>query len=247
MIASPIAVELSVTDWHAGVASEYGRLKPPSFALADIGSCLDGRPNCLIDFCQNRGVCPSVLIFAPKVSMVHREYQSYRQQWQYAFSSDIKVISSESVDLPKKNARPPTTRRKTNQGGKIEVKPSDPDTSSSEDDESFDGSVGNTGRKSNVESKFMDDSGDEELHGGAVSENEVIRNLRKPVLDTKQVFELVKASIDRRHYFVIASRLDKNVIAHWYGRERRKLIKVYKRAKARVLELTPLVRVKLSS
>ena len=64
--------------------------------------------------------------------------------------------------------------------------------------------------------------------------------MRKPVLDTKQVFELVKTSIDHRYYFVIASRLDKNVIVHWYGGERRKFSKEYKRAKERVLELTPI-------
>ena len=86
----------------------------------------------------------------------------------------------------------------------------------------------------------MDDSGGEEIGGGEVSENEVIRNLRMPVLYTKQVFDLAKASIDRVHYFVIASRLGKNVIAHWYGRERMKFHKEYKRDKERVRESTPI-------
>ena len=137
MIASPIAVELSVTAWNTGVSTEYGCLKPPTFALADIGSCLDGRPNCLIDFCQNRGECPSVLIYVPKISVAHREYQFYRQHWQYAFSSDIKVISSEAVDLPKRPVRQVTTRRKTNQGEQVGVEPSDPSTSSSDEDEAI--------------------------------------------------------------------------------------------------------------
>ena len=93
------------------------------------------------------------------------------------------------------------------------MEPPDPVPSAIEAGEIPECAVGGTSRESNAESKFADDSGGEELEGGEVSENEVMRNSRTPVLDTKQVFELAKASVDRRHYFVIASRLDKNVIA----------------------------------
>ena len=79
--------------------------------------------------------------------------------------------------------------------------------------------------------------GDEELDNGTLSENEVVRNLRKPALDKKQVVELVEASIDRRYYFVNVSRLDKNVIVHWYGSQRRRFHKEYKAAVRRVREL----------
>ena len=112
----PIAMEQSATSWRRGVSAEFGCFKPPSFALADIGSCLDGTPSCLIDFCQNRWGFPSVSLYAPKISAAHRAFQPYRQHWQYAFSSDIKALSSETAELPRRNAMP-TTRRKANQGG----------------------------------------------------------------------------------------------------------------------------------
>ena len=180
-----------------------------------------------------------MLLYAPKISAGRPEFQSYRQHRKYAFSSDTKVLSSETVASPRRNDRP-TTRRKTNQGGEIAVEPPGPVSSSSEDGGILEGAVAETGRESNSASQFMDDSGGEEIDGGEVSENEVIRNLRKPVPDTKQVFGRAKASVDRRHYFVIDSMLGRNVIARWYGGKRRKFHKEYKRAKERVRELAPI-------
>ena len=86
----------------------------------------------------------------------------------------------------------------------------------------------------------MEDSGDEGLDGGTLPEGEVNPILRKPVLDKNQVFELAQASVDRRYYCVIDSRIHKNVIARWYGRERRKFHKEYKLAVSTVKELKPL-------
>ena len=192
MIAAPIDVELSVTSWRSVVPAEFGCFKPPSFALADIVSCLGGRRNWLIDFCQNRGESHTGILYAPKISSVRREFQSYRQHRQYAFSSDIKVLSSETVDLPRRNHRG-TTRRRTNQGGEIAVEPSDPDSSRSEDDEILEGDVGDTGRKSNAESKSMDDSG-----GGTQTAGKFLKT-RLFVICVSQFSMTGKYSNSRRH------------------------------------------------
>ena len=123
-MAYPLASDLFDKSVRSLVNAEVGRFKPPSPALADIGPCLDGIPNFLIDFPQKRGECPTALLYAPKISAVLLESQSYRKHWQYACSSDIIVIASEFADLHRR-AGWPCTRRDTAHGGKIAVVPSE--------------------------------------------------------------------------------------------------------------------------
>ena len=93
------------------------------------------------------------------------------------------------------------------------------------------------GRKPDAISNSSEDSEEDNLEGGTVSENEVIRTIRRPVLDSKQVFELAHASIDKRYYFVYASRLDKHVTVRWLGKERRKHEKAYRKAAKTIREM----------
>ena len=91
--------------------------------------------------------------------------------------------------------------------------------------------------KSDNMSNSSDDPEVEDLQGGTLSENEVIRSMRRPVLGAKQVFELVQASIDKRYYFVYASRLDKHVTVRWHGKERRRYGKEYKKSAQTIGEM----------
>ena len=93
------------------------------------------------------------------------------------------------------------------------------------------------GRKSDAISNSTEDPEDHNLEGGTVSGNEVIRTIRRPVLDAKQVSELPQASIDKRYYFVYASRLDKRVTVRWLGKERRNHEKAYRKAVKTIREM----------
>ena len=228
-------MELGVTEWGDEVKTEFGVFRPPAYALADIGRCMDGKDNCLIDYCVRRGDSPTLLLYTPKTSVLHREARENCYQRQYSFSLGLKVLSTESVDVPKRQ-RQVAAKKKTS----ARIPEGLPEAPTSSEDDNASVIVEEIAPDHDSASEFMEDSGDEDIEGGTVSEGEVIRCLRKPVLDRNQVFEMAQASVDRRYYFVIASRIHQNVIAHWYGSERRKLHKEYKRAVSTVKELKTL-------
>ena len=76
--------------------------------------------------------------------------------------------------------------------------------------------------KSDILSNSSDGQEVGDLQGGTLSENDVTRRMRRPVLGAEQVFEMAQASIDKRYYFVYASRIDTHVTARWIGKERRR-------------------------
>ena len=87
----------------------------------------------------------------------------------------------------------------------------------------------NAGEISDIQSNSIDGSGFVDLEGGAVSENEVIRSMRRPAMGNKQVIDPAHSYIDKRYYCVYASGIGKHVTARRIGQERRMYEKEYKK------------------
>ena len=153
-----MALELTVTYWHSPIETEFGIFQPPSYALADIGSCLDGKRNCLISYCQERGECPTMFLYVQKSAVVHRGIQGYPDHWQIAFQSGIQAIPPAYIQIPVKERRATTGKTPYPDGSKPADIP-EPDTSSSDDDDQMGDIQHEPASKSDNLSCFMEDSG----------------------------------------------------------------------------------------
>ena len=110
MSAPPLALVLTVAACHSPIETEFGMFQPPSYAMSDIGSFLEGENNFLTRYFQERGVFPTVLLYFPKISGESRESQGVHDHRNVAFQADIKANHSASINVPQQERKEATRK-----------------------------------------------------------------------------------------------------------------------------------------